>query len=233
MTEAPILSASAISKSFGRGAAAVRALDGVSFSVEQGSLTLLKGASGSGKSCLLAALSGLQRPESGNVIAIGTDVWAGGGRSAERFRRQHCGYVFQSPGLFPSLTAWQQVFVPLRLLGVPAIEAKARAAHYLELVGLIDRAQSKPSQLSGGQNQRVAIARMLAKRPSFLFCDEPTSALDGRNAGMVGKLLRDAAEKQGATILCATHDDRLVPFANRILELEDGRLVSDKVEPKP
>ncbi|MFN9008196.1 MAG: ABC transporter ATP-binding protein [Hyphomonadaceae bacterium] len=233
MTEAPILSASEISKSFGRGAAAVRALDGVSFSVERGSLTLLKGASGSGKSCLLAALSGLQRPESGSVIAKGTDVWARGGRSAERFRRQHCGYVFQTPGLFPSLTAWQQVFVPLRLLGVPVADAKARASHYLDLVGLIDRAQSKPNQLSGGQNQRVAIARMLAKRPAFIFCDEPTSALDGRNAVLVAKLLSAAAVEQGATILCATHDDRLVSFANRVIELEEGRLVSDTAEPKP
>lgn len=227
MTTAAVLSAQAISKSFGRGPSAVHALHDVSFTVEEGSLTLLKGASGSGKSCLLAALSGLQRPESGVVIAKGIDVWGRGGRSAERFRRQYCGYVFQTPGLFPSLTAWQQVFVPLRLLGVPAGDAKARASQYLDLVGLLDRAQSKPSQLSGGQNQRVAIARMLAKRPAFIFCDEPTSALDGRNALMVASLLRDAARSQGATILCATHDERLVPFADRVLELEEGRLVSD------
>ncbi len=233
MTNAPILAAKAISKSFGRGASKVQALHDVSFCVEQGSFTLLKGASGSGKSCLLAALSGLQRPEGGVVIAKGTDVWGRGGRSAERFRRQHCGYVFQTSGLFPSLTAWQQVFVPLRLLGVPVGEAKARAAHYLDLVGLIDRAQSKPSQLSGGQNQRVAIARMLAKRPAFIFCDEPTSALDGRNAVMVARLLSEAAAQQGATILCATHDDRLVPFAGRVIELEEGRLISDTAESKP
>ncbi|WP_085338999.1 ABC transporter ATP-binding protein [Aquidulcibacter paucihalophilus] len=233
MTEVPILSASAITKSFGRGAGTVRALQDVSFSVARGSFTLLKGASGSGKSCLLAALSGLQEPESGVIIANGTNVWGKGRRSAERFRRHNCGYVFQTPGLFPSLTAWQQLFVPLRLLGVPVMEAKGRASHYLDLVGLLDRAQSKPSQLSGGQNQRVAIARMLAKRPAFIFCDEPTSALDGRNAIMVSKLLRDATEHQGATILCATHDDRLVPFANRVIELEEGRLVSDTAEPMP
>lgn len=232
MTDAPILTASAITKSFGRGPGTVRALYDVSFSVAQGSFTLLKGASGSGKSCLLAALSGLQKPESGVVVAKGMEVWGRGSRSAERFRRHHCGYVFQTPGLFPSLTAWQQVFVPLRLLGVPAGDAKARASHYLDLVGLIDRAQSKPSQLSGGQNQRVAIARMLAKRPAFIFCDEPTSALDGRNAVMVARLLSEAAEQQGATILCATHDDRLVPFASRVIELEEGRLVSDTAEPK-
>jgi putative ABC transport system ATP-binding protein len=233
MSEAPILFARDISKSFGRGPAKVRALQNVSLSVQQGSVTLLKGASGSGKSCLLAALSGLQKPESGKVIAQGMDVWAKGSRSAEAFRRLYCGFVFQSPGLFPSLTAWQQIFVPLQLLGVPAGEAKARAAHYLELVGLIERAQSKPNQLSGGQNQRVAIARMLAKRPSFLFCDEPTSALDGLNATRVGTLLREAAHHQGATILCATHDDRLVPFASRVIELEEGRLVSDTVGAKP
>jgi putative ABC transport system ATP-binding protein len=220
-----------LTKVFGVGSSRIAALRGVSLSLAAGSFTIVKGPSGSGKSSLLAALGGLQAPDSGQVLALGTDVWAGGTGAALAFRRRHCGYVFQSHGLFPALGALDQIAAPLAMLGVTGAEAISRAQAALDRLGLADRGAAVPAELSGGQNQRVAIARMLAKRPSLLFCDEPTSNLDGANGRLVAELLRDAARQQNAMVMCMTHDERLIPFCDRVLEIEDGAIISDTDKP--
>jgi len=216
-----------ISKWFGSGKRRVTALHEASFALDPGELTLVMGPSGSGKSSLIAALSGLQAPDSGQVIGPDGDVWACSDRQITSFRRKYCGFVFQSVGLFPSLSAIDQIILPLKLIGLSSAEAKHRAAETLEWVGLADQMKSKPEEMSGGENQRVAIARMLAKKPQLIFCDEPTSALDRENGAIVVKLLRRAAVERNAMILCATHDERIVPYADRILSFEDGQLRQD------
>lgn len=219
-----------LGKVFGEGWQRVVALDNVSVELRSGEMTLLMGPSGSGKSSMIAALGGLQAPDTGQVIASGEDLWSRSGRTITRFRRDHCGFVFQSGGLFPALGARDQIALPLIFLGWPAGEATRAACEALDWVGLADRQSSRPSEMSGGQNQRVAIARMLAKKPTLIFCDEPTSALDGKNGANIAALLKRAAALHNAMILCVTHDERLVPYADRILHIEDGRITSDSEE---
>lgn len=221
------VSAGALQRHFGTGAKTVRALDGVSIDLHRGELTLLKGPSGSGKSSLLAALSGLTQPNSGDVIALGEAIWTLPKWKRTRFRRRHCGFVFQAVGLFPALTAEQQIMLILEYMDVKKSEARSRARALLDEVGLSGRYHSKPGTMSGGENQRVAIARMLAKQPSLIFCDEPTSALDKSNGKLVANLLQETARRRDAMVFCVTHDDRLTPYADRIVEIEDGRLVND------
>ena len=221
------ISARDLKRHFGTGAKTVRALDGVSIDLRRGALTLLKGPSGSGKSSLLAALSGLTRPNQGDVVSLGEELWKLSKWKRTRFRRRNCGFVFQAVGLFPALTAEQQIMLILEYMSVNKKEARARARALLDEVGLAGRYSSKPGAMSGGENQRVAIARILAKRPSLIFCDEPTSALDKSNGQLVARLLQQTAHKENAMVFCVTHDDRLTPYADRIVEIEDGRLVSD------
>lgn len=232
MSAAYAVEARDLTKAFGDGLSRVSALRDVSLCLESGSFTLVRGPSGSGKSSLLAALGGLQAPDSGRVLALGTDVWAGGAAKVLAFRRKQCGYVFQSPGLFPALSALDQVAAPLSMLGVSRREALSRAEAALERLGLGDRGGALPRQLSGGQNQRVAVARMLAKRTKLLFCDEPTSALDSANGRLVAELLREAAKQHNAMVLCMSHDERLIPFCDRLVEIEDGKLTSDRMVPQ-
>ena len=227
MSEDIMLSARDLKRYFGSGEKTVRALDGVSLDLRRGELTLLKGPSGSGKSSLLAALSGLSRPTNGQVTALDKDLWRLPKWKRTRFRRNHCGFVFQAVGLFPALTAEQQIMLILEYTGLKKTEARQRARDILDEVGLSGRYTSKPGAMSGGQNQRVAIARMLAKRPSLIFCDEPTSALDKTNGAIVAQLLQRTARSGDAMVFCVTHDDRLTPYADRIIEIEDGLLVSD------
>ena len=210
---------------FGQGAGAVIALDGVDIQLERGTFTLLRGPSGSGKSTLLAAVSGLMRAMRGEVLLDGHPIWGGNGHDSSKFRAQHCGFVFQGSGLLPGLSAIDQVSLPIKLLGVPPRVAAERAAVALDRVGLMDRRHARPHEMSGGQNQRVAFARVLAKEPEFVFCDEPTSALDRRNGQVVGALLRDMVDRSGSAVLCMTHDERLLPFADLILTMEDGRII--------
>lgn len=214
-------------KSFGIGPSQVVALRDMNFNLHHGCLTVVRGPSGSGKSSLLAALSGLQQPDAGKIVAFGHDIWRNGTNGVRDFRRRHCGFVFQSHGMFSGLSAKSQIASPLTLLGVSRREANTRAEASLALLGLSDRADALPTELSGGQNQRVAIARMLAKRAELLFCDEPTSALDSGNGRLVGELLRTAAREHNAMVLCVTHDERLLPFADRVMVIEDGQIVSD------
>lgn len=221
------LSVRNVSKRFGIGPSSVAALRSVSIVFRRGCFAIIKGPSGSGKSSLLAAMSGLQPPDEGEVWALGENVWAHGQKKVREFRRRKCGFVFQSHGLFPALGALDQIAAPLMLIGVERREAVRRAQEALELMGLSDRSAARPEELSGGQNQRVAIARMLAKQSELLFCDEPTAALDSRNGRLVGDLLSSVAKQRNAMVICVTHDERLTPIADRILQIEDGEITSD------
>jgi putative ABC transport system ATP-binding protein len=208
-------------------------LRGLSLTVDAGQLTLIAGPSGCGKSTLLSILSGLQRPDKGSVMALSEDLWRSNRRSLDHFRLRHTGFVFQGFNLFPALTALEQVMLPLGYMGVGDRAARERARVALDEVGLTPRAHLLPAELSGGEKQRVAIARALVKHPQLLFADEPTSALDAANGQIVIDTLRRIAHEHGTTVLCVSHDPRLVTHADRVLEMEDGVIWNDRrAEPK-
>ena len=213
---------------FGTGAARSPVLQQLSAEFMPGEVSLVMGASGSGKSTLLAAIGGLLRPDRGEVRIDGVALWSLAARSLERFRYQHCGYIFQGFNLFPALTALDQVALPLRFGGVAKAAARARAEAALAEVGLEARLHLRPAELSGGEKQRVAIARALVTRPRVLFADEPTSALDSRNGTAVIALLQDIAHALGTTVIVVTHDARLIRHAERVLQIDNGRITSDE-----
>jgi len=223
------IEANGLVKRFKSGKGFVEVLKGVDFDARHGDLTMVMGPSGSGKSTLIAALSGLLRPEEGRVDTLDVDnLWKLSSGKIDRFRLDHCGFIFQGFNLFPALTALQQVSTVLKFQGLSSEQAKKRAQLALEEVGLGHRLHQKPSALSGGEKQRVAIARALAKDPQILFADEPTSALDGENGQIVIRLLRRAATEHGAAVICVTHDPRLEAWADRVIKIEDGVIISDE-----
>ena len=224
----PALIAEAITKTYTNGPIETHVLQNISLSLEPRELTLVLGPSGSGKSTLLAILSGLLKPDSGRVSALGEDLWKKSRVDLERFRLEHTGFVFQGFNLFPALTAVEQVMLPLEYLGLPKHTARNRAMAALEEVGLFSRQNFRPIELSGGEKQRIAIARALAKKPQFLFADEPTSALDSVNGKNVIDALHRIARSFGATVVCVSHDTRLATDADRIIAMEDGRILSDE-----
>jgi putative ABC transport system ATP-binding protein len=214
-----------LTRTFGSGETRTIALHDVSLELSSGEFAMLMGPSGSGKSTLLAVLSGLLRPDTGQVWALGEDVWRETERARELFRLRYCGFIFQGYNLFPALTARQQLEVVLRWgEGMPARDARRRAAQMLSQLGLARKAGLRPAHLSGGEKQRVAIGRALIKEPLFCFADEPTSALDWAHGEQVIELLRAAAREHGTTVLVVAHDARIVPYADRVLQLEDGYL---------
>ena len=222
----PALRGRDLTRTFGSGAVMTTALREVSIDLHLGQITLLMGPSGSGKTTLLALLSGLLRPDSGRIVALGQDLWGLSERERERFRLHHCGFIFQGYNLFPALTAREHLEMVLRWGdGTPAGEVRRRTGAMLELLGMTQKADLRPGQLSGGEKQRVAIGRALIKEPYFCFADEPTSALDWRQGEQVVQLLRRAAHERGATILIVAHDSRIVPYVDRVIHLEDGCLV--------
>jgi putative ABC transport system ATP-binding protein len=221
----PTLRGHNLTRTFGEGETLTTALYDVSLDLYAGQIALLMGPSGSGKSTLLAVLSGLLHPSAGEVIALGENVWKMSDRQRERFRLSHAGFIFQGYNLFPALTARQQLEMVLRWgEGASGREARRRADEMLSLLGMAKKARLRPAELSGGEKQRVAIGRALIKNPQFLFADEPTSALDWAHGEQVVELLRNAAHERGATILVVAHDSRIIPFADRVLYLEDGSL---------
>jgi putative ABC transport system ATP-binding protein len=225
----PSLVARNLTRSFGEGDVKTIAVNDVSLELTRRQVSLLMGPSGSGKSTLLAILSGLLHPDSGHVFSLGKDIWALSDREREEFRQKYCGFIFQGYNLFPALTARQQLEIVLRWgEGTPAREARRRAEDMLALLGLGRKGHLRPSQLSGGEKQRVAIGRALIKEPVFCFADEPTSALDWAHGEQVIELLCAAAHEQGATILIVAHDARIVPYADRVFHLEDGYLQGSK-----
>jgi putative ABC transport system ATP-binding protein len=221
------LRAQHLTRIYGAGELQTVALSDVSLELHRGEFALLMGPSGSGKSTLLAVLSGLLKPSGGRVMALDRDLWQLSEPEREQFRRRHCGFIFQGYNLFPMLTARQQVELVLRWgEGLSPRPARRRATELLDLLGLGRKGHLYPEQLSGGEKQRVAIGRALVKDPAFCFADEPTSALDWAHGEQVVELLRSAAREKNATVLVVSHDARLVPFADRVFHLEDGRLTS-------
>ncbi|MEW6018008.1 MAG: ABC transporter ATP-binding protein [Pseudomonadota bacterium] len=222
------LRATGLVKRFKTGRTFVEVLRGVDFDARHGDLTMVMGPSGSGKSTLVACLSGLLRPDEGRVEALGQSVWDLRPGRIDRFRLDHCGFIFQGFNLFSALSALDQVTTVLKHTGLSPAEARARATTALTEVGLGHRLNMRPAELSGGEKQRVAIARALAKSPRLLFADEPTSALDGENGQIVIKLLQRAAKQHGAAVICVTHDPRLEAYADRIIHIEDGQILDDR-----
>ncbi len=221
------LVARGLAKGFKVGRGRVEVLKTVDFTARHGDVTMVMGPSGSGKSTLIATLSGLLRPDSGEVQALGQALWTLPSGKIDRFRLDHCGFIFQGFNLFAALTALEQVTTVLKYKGLSPAEAREKARAALTEVGLEARMNQRPSELSGGEKQRVAIARALAKDPQLLFADEPTSALDGENGQIVIRLLRRAATEHGAAVICVTHDPRLEAFADRVIHIEDGKILDD------
>lgn len=223
--DGPMVRVENLHRSFGTGATAVHALRGVSFDIPRGELVALKGRSGSGKTTLLNLVGGLDSPDEGRVTVDGTQLSGLGEDGLLELRRDRLGFIFQSFGLIPILSAAENVGVPLRLRKADPREREERVALLLALVGLADHAAQRPGELSGGQQQRVAVARALANRPKLLIADEPTGQLDAETGLAVMELLRAVVRSEGVTALVATHDPQLLGLADRVLELRDGEIV--------
>ncbi len=221
---APVVAVDQVTRTFGTGHTATRALRGVSFTITPGELVALRGRSGSGKTTLLNIVGGLDRPDQGTVQVSGHEVTALSERERLRLRRETVAFIFQSFGLIPILSAAENVGVPLRIAGRPATEREERVRLMLDIVGLSPHAQQRPGELSGGQQQRVAIARALAGRPDVLLADEPTGQLDSETAKQIMRLLRVVVQSEQTTALVATHDPNLIDLADRVLQLEDGQI---------
>ncbi|WP_327072523.1 ABC transporter ATP-binding protein [Kitasatospora purpeofusca] len=226
----PMVAVTEVHRSFGTGERAVHALRGVSFTIGRGELTALKGRSGSGKTTLLNLVGGLDAPTGGSITLDGTDLGALDEDGRLALRRDRLGFVFQSFGLLPVLTAAENVGIPMRLRKVPAAQREERARTLLALVGLADHANQRPGELSGGQQQRVAIARALANEPDLIIADEPTGQLDSETGRSIMELLRAVVRSEGVTVLVATHDPNLMELADRVVELRDGRVVDELAE---
>jgi putative ABC transport system ATP-binding protein len=206
------------------GGRALTILDGVTLGVSAGEVCAVTGPSGSGKSTLLGLIAGLDRPTAGSIEVAGVELTRLGEDALARFRRETLGYVFQSFHLIPSLTAAENVAVPLEIVGVP--DAPARARTLLAEVGLAARAHHHPAQLSGGEQQRVALARAVALGPRLLLADEPTGNLDSATGTQIIELLLRLNRERGSTLLLVTHDEALARHAGRVLRLRDGRLLN-------
>lgn len=220
--DGPMVLVEELHRSYGTGVGAVHALRGVSCQVPRGQLVALRGRSGSGKTTLLNLVGGLDTPDSGRITVDGTTLADLDESGLLEMRRDRIGFVFQSFGLIPILSAAENVGVPLRLRKVPPREREERVALLLSLVGLGEHAEQRPGELSGGQQQRVAIARALANRPALLIADEPTGQLDAETGREVMELLRAVVRSEGVTALVATHDNNLLSLADRVMELSDG-----------
>ena len=223
-----VLEAVGLTKTYAQGEAAMRALDDVSIDVRRGELALFVGPSGSGKTTLLSILGCIMRPTSGTLRVLGRDVTALGERDLPAIRRDHIGFIFQGFNLFPTLTAQANVALALDVRGVPHREAHKRAADLLERVGLGAKRNAYPADMSGGQKQRIAIARALAGDPPIILADEPTAALDSQSGRVVMDLLQRLAHERGRAIAIVTHDNRMLGYADRMVKMEDGRVVSDE-----
>lgn len=219
----------ALVKVYGSGPTAVRALDGVHVDFASGRLTAIMGQSGSGKSTLMHCMAGLDTPTSGSVVVDGQEISRMSERRLTRLRRTRIGFVFQSYNLVPTLTAAENITLPLDIARTPV--DRAWFAEVVDAVGLGDRLHHRPAELSGGQQQRVACARALVSRPSVVFADEPTGNLDSRSAGEVLGFLRRSVEEFGQTVVMVTHDPRAASYAHRVVFLADGRLVGELADP--
>lgn len=213
-----------LTKSYGEGATAVKALDGVSLDVKAGEVMMLLGPSGSGKTTLLSVMGGILRPTSGSVKINGTEIVGMSESKLPRIRLENIGFIFQGFNLFPALTAIENVEIALELRS-GGFSKRKRASELMEAVGLKDKMKSYPANLSGGQKQRVAIARALAGNPPIILADEPTAALDSQSGRVVMDLLSGLAHEQGRAVVIVTHDARVLEYGDRTIHIADGRIV--------
>ena len=219
-----IISTTEVSRVFGSGDNMVTAVDRVTVEVESRELLALVGRSGSGKTTLMNLMAGLDQPSSGSVTFQGRDLSRLSEKELVSLRRHGIGFIFQSFGLIPLLSAFENVELPLHISGVPWRERRRRALETLDLVGLGPRAKHRPYELSGGEQQRVAIARALVTGPEVVFADEPTGELDSVTAVTISAILKDITRQRDVTVIVATHDPTLSSICDRVLQMEDGRL---------
>ncbi|NOZ33344.1 MAG: ATP-binding cassette domain-containing protein [Alphaproteobacteria bacterium] len=227
----PILSATNLSKTFGSGDSAVHAVTDVSLQVQPGELILIKGPSGSGKTTLLSILGGLMRADTGVVSLAGQELTALGEGALAELRARKIGFVFQAYNLLGALNVEENILFPARLIPGHYAKARQQAAPLIERLGLTHRRKARPHQLSGGEKQRVAVARALINDPPLILADEPTGNLDSERGSEVAMLLHDIARKDNRAVVIVTHDQRIEDIADRILWLEDGRIRDRKQEP--
>ncbi|WP_448379527.1 ABC transporter ATP-binding protein [Fervidobacterium sp.] len=220
-----IVKAENLSKIYGSGSSKVVALDSVNLEIYKGEIVAILGPSGSGKTTLLNLLAGLDIPTSGTIIIDGQEITKMSEEEKAKFRAKSMGFIFQFFNLIPVLTAVENVELPLLLNKVPVTEARKRALELLELMGISHRKDAYPSQLSGGEQQRVSIARALSTKPKIIWADEPTGALDVKNGEQIKKLIIKLNKEFGTTFVIVTHDQSVAQIANRIMRVENGRIV--------
>jgi putative ABC transport system ATP-binding protein len=225
MAQEAIVAAHDVTRRYGEGDTAVDALRGITLDFPAGGFTAIMGPSGSGKSTLMHILAGLDRPTSGTVVIDGRDITAMDDAELTRLRRDHVGFVFQFFNLVPVLNAEENVVLPLSIAG--RRPERAWVEQLMETVGISDRRTHRPAELSGGQQQRVAVARAMVSRPAVVFADEPTGNLDSKTSDEVLQLLRRAVDEFGQTVVIVTHEERAASYADRRVELVDGRVVRD------
>jgi len=221
----PMIETRGLGRDYPMGSSVVHALRGVDLRVGRRELIVVRGRSGSGKTTLLSLLGGLDRPTTGQVLLDGESVNEMRPADLIEMRRRRIGFIFQAFGLLSILSAAENVEVPLRLVGTDPTAREERVAVLLGLVGLAERGRHRPHELSGGEQQRVAIARALANRPDVLIADEPTGQLDSATGGSIMRLLRAIVHAEGLTAIIATHDPLVMDLADRVIGLEDGRIV--------
>lgn len=225
---APVIEAIDVAKVLGAGAGQVQALRGVSLALRGGELTLLMGPSGSGKTTLLSILGCMLTPTRGTVRVDGLSTEGAGPEELAKLRREHVGFIFQSYHLFPTLTAADNVRLALDVRGDNSARAKSRAEEALAMVGLAHKSNAYPLELSGGEQQRVAVARAIVGKPAAILADEPTAALDSENGMAIMKLLAEIARDPAHGVLVVAHDPRILRFADRVVHIEDGRITGEQ-----
>lgn len=216
-----------VQKQYQVGDSVIRAVDGIGLTVQKGEFVCISGRSGSGKSTLLSLLAGLESPTEGEVVLLGEHMEQLSEKKRSRFRREHIGFVFQSYNLLPQFNAWENVAMPLQIQGVPLRERKERAMEALELVGLSGHVQHKPTEMSGGQQQRTGIARAIVTRPDIVFADEPTGNLDSKTGQEVMRLLSRIFREWETTFLLVSHDAEMPRYTDREVRLKDGRILRE------
>jgi putative ABC transport system ATP-binding protein len=224
----PVIEARKLTKVFGEGDVSVQAVNELDLSIEEGEFTAIVGPSGSGKTTLLNIVGGLDAPTSGEMFIEGVNIFELSDAERTRFRLEHIGFVFQAYNLIPVLSAYENTEFTMLLQDRPDEERRSRATALLERVGLGERLDARPKQLSGGQQQRVAVARALAPKPSFILADEPTANLDSVSTANLLDIMSEMNQEEEITFVFATHDQRVIDRARRVVTLEDGRVVLDE-----